>query len=80
VASTESRWAALAVAAWMRHVKTAGELDEPMADLLRKAVAEADSPEKVVDALLAVTDILGPDLRDSTVFRDLPIEHLGRLL
>jgi hypothetical protein len=51
-----------------------------MADLLRKAVAEADSPEKVVDALLAVTDILGPDLRDSTVFRDLPIEHLGRLL
>jgi hypothetical protein len=50
-----------------------------MADLLPKAVAEANSPEKVVDALLSITDIFGADLRDSTVFRDLPIEHLGRL-
>jgi fructuronate reductase len=79
-AGAEPHWAALAVAAWMRHVKTAGELDDPMADLLRSAVAGADSPEKVVDALLAITDVFGPDLRDSTVFRGLLTDHLGRLL
>ncbi|GAB2840159.1 mannitol dehydrogenase family protein [Actinoallomurus bryophytorum] len=76
----EPRWAALAVAAWMRHVKTAKELDDPMAETLRKAVAGADSPEKVVDALLSITDVFGPDLRDSVVFRDLLTDHLGRLL
>jgi fructuronate reductase len=78
-AGAEPRWAALAVAAWMRHVQTARVLDDPMADLLRTAVAGADSAEKVVDALLSVTDIFGPDLRDSAVFRDLLVEQLARL-
>jgi fructuronate reductase len=78
-AGAEPRWAVLAVAAWMRHVQTARVLDDPMADLLRTAVAGADSAEKVVDALLSVTDIFGPDLRDSTVFRDLLVEQLARL-
>jgi fructuronate reductase len=78
-AGAEPRWAALAVAAWMRHVKTARELDDPMADLLRMTVAGADTPGQVVDALLSVTDVFGPDLRESEVFRDLLVEHLGRL-
>jgi fructuronate reductase len=78
-AGAEPRWAALAVAAWMRHVQTARVLDDPMADPLRTAVAGADSAEKVVDALLSVTDIFGPDLRDSAVFRDLLVEQLARL-
>jgi fructuronate reductase len=79
-AGAEPRWAALAVAAWMRHVKTARELDDPMADVLRSAVAGADSPEKVVDALLSITDVFGSDLPGSTVFRDLLTDHLGRLM
>lgn len=78
-AGAEPRWAALAVAAWMRHVQTARVLDDPMADLLRTAVAGVDSAEKVVDALLSVTDIFGSDLRDSAVFRDLLVEQLARL-
>ena len=78
-AGAEPRWAALAVAAWMRHVQTARDLDDPMADVLRAAVAGADSPEKVVAALLAVTDVFGTDLRDSAVFRDLLVEGLDRL-
>jgi fructuronate reductase len=78
-AGAEPRWAALAVAAWMRHVQTARELDDPMADTLRSAVAGADRPAKVVDALLSVTEVFGADLRDSAVFRDLLVERLERL-
>lgn len=75
----EPRWAALAVAAWMRHVQTSRELDDPLADLLRMAVARADTPAAVVDALLSITDVFGADLRDSAVFRDLLIGHLAAL-
>jgi fructuronate reductase len=78
-AGAEPRWAALAVAAWMRHVHTARELDDPMADLLRMAVARAETAGEVVDALLAITDVFGPDLRESEVFRGLLVEHLARL-
>ncbi|MCW2948761.1 MAG: Mannitol dehydrogenase domain [Actinoallomurus sp.] len=75
----EPRWAALAVAAWMRHVQTARELDDPLADLLRMAVSRAGTPGDVVDALLSITDIFGPDLRDSAIFRDLLTDHLAAL-
>ena len=78
-AGAEPGWAALAVAAWMRHVQTARELNDPMADLLRIAVAGARTPAEVVDALLAVTDVFGPDLRESGVFRDLLVDRLARL-
>ena len=78
-AGAEPRWAALAVAAWMRHVRTARELDDPMAERLQRAVAGADTPRAVVDALLSVTDVFGPDLRDSTVFRELLVERLAGL-
>ncbi|GAA0362313.1 mannitol dehydrogenase family protein [Actinoallomurus spadix] len=78
-AGAEPRWAALAVAAWMRHVQTAGELDDPLAGPLREAVSRADRPDAVVDVLLAVTEVFGPDLRESRVFRDLLVEHLTEL-
>ena len=78
-AGAEPRWAALGVAAWMRHVWTMRELDDPMADVLREAVAGASKPPEVVDALLSVTDVFGTDLRESAVFRDLLVEHLAAL-
>jgi fructuronate reductase len=78
-AGAEPYWASLAVAAWMRHVQTARDLDDPMADLLRMAVSRATSPEQVVDALLAIEDVFGTDLRDSAVFRALLVDHLTRL-
>ncbi|WP_433181801.1 mannitol dehydrogenase family protein [Actinoallomurus sp. CA-150999] len=78
-AGAEPRWAALAVAAWMRHVWTAKTLDDPLADHLRMAVARAVRPAEVVDALLGITEVFGPDLRESRVFRDLLVEHLAWL-
>lgn len=76
-AGAEPRWAALGVAAWMRHVKTARELEDPLAATLRTAVADAGTPAAIVDALLAVTEVFGPDLRESGVFRSLLVEHLA---
>ncbi|MCO5999938.1 mannitol dehydrogenase family protein [Actinoallomurus rhizosphaericola] len=78
-AGAEPRWAALAVAAWMRHVQTADELDDPLAGHLRATVSRAGRPDEVVDALLAVTEVFGTDLRDSRAFRDLLVEHLTEL-
>ncbi len=78
-AGAEPRWAALAVAAWMRYVWTSKELDDPMAGLLRTTVAPAITPADVVDALLSVTEVFGADLRDSTTFRSLLTDHLARL-
>ncbi len=79
-AGAEPRWAALGVAAWMRYVATARDLDDPMAAELHAATARAHTPTSVVDALLGVTDVFGPDLRDSRVLRSLLVEHLTALL
>jgi fructuronate reductase len=77
-AGAEPRWAALAVAAWMRWVCVAPELNDPMADRLRAAVAGA-SPEQVVDRLLAITEVFGDDLREDGVVRDLLVDALQRI-
>jgi len=77
-AGAEPRWAALAVAAWMRWVCVAPELDDPMADRLRGAVAGA-SPEQVVDRLLAIPEIFGDDLREDAVVRDLLVDDVQRI-
>jgi fructuronate reductase len=74
----EPRWAALAVAAWMRWVCVAPRLEDPMADRLRAAVAGA-SPEQVVDRLLAIPEIFGDDLREDTVVRALLVDALERI-
>ena len=85
-AGAEPRWAALAVAAWMRYIwaGTADDgtplpLDDPLRDRLRAAVAGRSDPGAVVDALLSITEIFGADLRESTLFRDLVTDHLTHL-
>ncbi len=83
-AGAEPRWAALAVAAWMTYVAVGRDvhgrplpLEDPLADRLRTAAAGPEAG--LVDRMLGVSEVFGPDLRDSTVLRDLLAEHLGRL-
>jgi fructuronate reductase len=78
-AGAEPRTISLAVAAWMVYVLRTQDLDDPQADKLKAAVAGASDPAKLVDALLAVDSIFTPDLRDSTVFRDLLVDHVSSL-
>lgn len=75
----EPRWAALAVAAWMRWVCVAPELDDPMATRLRAAVAGA-SPKQVVDRLLAISEIFGDDLREDAVVREMLVDALHEIM
>ncbi|MFC6156397.1 mannitol dehydrogenase family protein [Kribbella jiaozuonensis] len=79
-AGAEPRTISLAVAAWMVYVLRTPDLDDPQADKLKAAVAGVSEPAKLVDALLAVDSIFTPDLRDSTVFRELLVEHVSSLL
>ncbi|MFD3399347.1 mannitol dehydrogenase family protein [Kribbella sp. NPDC058693] len=78
-AGAEPRTISLAVAAWMVYVLRTTDLDDPQADKLKAAVAGVSEPAKLVDALLAVDSIFTPDLRDSTVFRELLVEHVSSL-
>jgi fructuronate reductase len=78
-AGAEPRVISLAVAAWMVYVLKTPSLDDPQADRLKAAVAGASEPAAVVDALLGVESIFTPELRDSTVFRDLLIDHVNAL-
>jgi fructuronate reductase len=81
------RWAFLGVAAWMAYV-AAGRtrdgvplpLDDPLADRLRAAVADAHGPRAVAEALLAVREVFPPGLAADQVFRDGVTEDLERLL
>jgi fructuronate reductase len=86
-AGAEPRWAALAVAAWMRYV-WAGEpdgggaplpLDDPLRERLRAAVAGLTDPGAVCDALLSIPEIFGAGLRESSSFRGLVTDWLARL-
>jgi fructuronate reductase len=58
-AGREPRWAALAVAAWMRHVATtpAAELNDPLAEELHAVLPATRSAESVVPALLGCRSI-----------------------
>jgi len=79
-------WASLAVAAWMRHVWTGRAddgrpfaVDDPMAELFRSRLANAQSSAgQVVTALLGIREIFG-ELAESAVFRETLTEHLSRL-
>ncbi len=80
------RWAALAVAAWMRWVWASRTdvgaprvLDDPLAPMLVAAVSGAGSAAEVVDRLLDVGEVFGEDLRDDPVVRALLTDALEQL-
>ncbi len=84
-AGAEPRHAILAVAGWMRYLAaatsdTGGPLtvEDPLADRLR-AAASAHSPSRIVDALLAVTEVFGADLADDDTVRGLLTDALATL-
>ncbi|MEW2521972.1 mannitol dehydrogenase family protein [Actinacidiphila alni] len=85
-AGIEPRGSAFAVAAWMRWVWTdrtddgaPRDLDDPLAPVLRTAVAGRTSAEQVVGRLLALPEIFGKDLIDDPVVPGLLTDALARL-
>jgi fructuronate reductase len=77
--------ATLGLAAWMRFVSAGSsddgkplELDDPLADILRSAVAGTSTPQAVVSALFGVTAVFG-DLGDDPAVRELVAGHLDTL-
>ena len=85
-AGAEPRWAALAVAAWMRYVWAGATddgaplpLDDPLRGRLRSAVAGRTDPRAVARALFAVEEVFGADLPESALFRDLVADRLAHL-
>lgn len=74
-AGREPTWAALAVAAWMRHVATTplAELDDPLAPELKAALPTSRTATAVVPALLACHSIFDAELAQHTGFAELLI-------
>ncbi|NGN66902.1 mannitol dehydrogenase family protein, partial [Streptomyces sp. A7024] len=76
----------LTLSAWMRYVTADRsdtgaplEVDDPRADLLTRARTHADSPARVVDELLRLRDVFGPEAADSPTLRSALTEHLTLL-
>jgi fructuronate reductase len=71
----EPRWAALAVAAWMRHVATTpvAELDDPMAAELNAALQASRGAADVVPALLGCSSVFDAGLAKNQGFASLLI-------
>ncbi len=86
-ANAEPRLAALAVAAWMVYVAEGVDangkvlsLDDPQANKLRAALDGAGTePASIVNALLNVESVFGPDLPTNPVFRSLLTDHVTTL-
>jgi fructuronate reductase len=85
-AGAEPRWAAFAVAAWLRWVwsevtdaGTPRTLDDPLAPLLARSVDGADSAEDAVACLLGIGEIFGDDLAEDPVVRGLLVDALRSL-
>lgn len=72
-AGREPRWAALAVAAWMRHVATTpeGQLDDPLAAELHAALPSSRTASTVVPALLGCRSIFDGELAAHGGFSEL---------
>ena len=80
------RWAALAVAAWMRYVSGIDEdgrpieVSDPLAARLRKIAEDtAGDPPAQARAMLAVEEVFGPDLPAMPPFADAVSEALQAL-
>ena len=85
-AGASPRWGALVVAAWMRFVLGTSDggralpLDDPLAETIGRAVANSsDSPEAVVDALLALDVVFPAELAADEEIRRLVTEWLVAL-
>ncbi len=78
-ANAEPASAALAVAAWMVYVARSTTVDDPQADRLRSATANAGTPTALVDALLAVDTVFPADLQTSETLRSLLVGHVTEL-
>lgn len=83
----DPEFATLAVAAWMAYVAAGRSrdgrelpLDDPLAGRLRAALPTDGDAAAVVDALLDVTEVFDPDLRESSEFRAGLTGHLRTLL
>jgi fructuronate reductase len=86
-AGAQPRWAARAVAAWMVYVAVrldrygrALPVDDPLAATLAARAGSAPSATALVDALLPIPEVFGPDLAESTAFRDLLIPQVAEFL
>jgi len=84
-AGAEPIWAALAVAAWMRHVATGKSDDgrpfpvnDPLAEIFSERLRGVSDPEQVTAALLGIRAVFG-DLADNAGFSGLLRAHLARL-
>ncbi|WP_432949258.1 mannitol dehydrogenase family protein [Kribbella sp. CA-253562] len=78
-AGAEPHSASLAVAGWMVYVARATTVDDPQADRLKSATANATTPTALVDALLAVETVFPEPLRENQTFRSLLIDHVSTL-
>jgi fructuronate reductase len=85
-AGVEPRWAAFALAAWMRWVWTERrddgcprDLDDPLAAQLTRAIGGASSAADVVDRLLGVREMFGEDLAEDEVVRTLLVDAVEQL-
>jgi fructuronate reductase len=85
-AGAEPRFAALAVAAWMRFVSArrsdTGQpltVDDPLADAIADRLGGREAPAHVVDELLALREVFAEDLAGDRGLRDLLVDLLSRL-
>jgi fructuronate reductase len=85
-AGAEPRFAALAVAAWMRFVSArcsdSGRpltVDDPLADTIAERLAGRETPARVVDELLSMREVFAEDLANDRELRDLLVDLLTRL-
>ncbi|WP_104138708.1 mannitol dehydrogenase family protein [Arthrobacter sp. ZGTC131] len=78
-AGREPQWAALAVAAWMRHVATTpvDQLDDPLAAELHAALRATRTAATVVPALLGCRSIFDGELAANAVFAGLLTHWYG---
>lgn len=87
LAGGRAEWAALAVAGWMAYVARGRDmhgrllpLEDPIADRLRMACGARTGAAVIVDGLLGIDEVFGPDLRDCSGFRDDVVAHVKALL
>jgi fructuronate reductase len=55
-------------------------LEDPLADRLRAAVGGAESADGIVEGLLGVEEVFGPDLRDCVELKGALVESVESLL